>query len=101
MDDTDQPGSYEIVTVLVRKADYAELKRSGAPIPEQVTMALRHYLELIEQTRLVPGPINFEIFEVDVTTFRCGLPRELRDRLRTLGGRLDLHIMEAVRLWLL
>ena len=90
MNDTDQTGSYEIVTVLVRKADYAELKRSGVPIPEQVTMALRHYLNLIEQTKLVPGAINYEMFNDDVTTSRYGLPRELCDRLRSLGGRLDL-----------
>jgi hypothetical protein len=85
----------------MRGADYAELKRSGVPIPGQVTMALRHYLNLTEQSKLAPEPINFEIFSVDVTTLRCGLPRELLDRVRTMGGRLDLHIMEAVRLWLL
>jgi hypothetical protein len=96
LNDTDQTGSYEIVTVLVRKTDYAELKRSGVPAGEQVAMALRHYLTLMEETQLVP-----QIFNGDVTTFRCSLPKELCDRLRSLGGRLDLHVMEAVRIWLL
>ncbi len=101
MNDTNQTGGYEIVTVLVRKADYAELKRSGVPIPEQIALALRHYLNLVEQTKLVPGAINSEMFNCDATTSSFGLPKELCDRLRSLGGRLDLHIMEAVRLWLL
>ena len=96
MNDTDQTSSYEIVNVLVRKTDYEELRKSGVPTAEQITMALRHYLKLMEQARLVP-----EIFNGDVTTFRCGLPKELCDRVRTLGGRFDLHVMEAVRLWLL
>jgi len=101
LNDTNQTGSYEIVTALVRKSDYTELNKSGVPRAEQVTMALRHYLNLIEQAKLVPGAINSEIFNGDVTTFRCALPKEPCDLLRSLGGRLDIHIMEAVRLWLL
>lgn len=100
MSDTDQAGSHEIVTVLVRKADYAELKKSGVPGPNQIVMALWHYLRLIEDTELIPGTNGPEIFNGAVTTLRCALPRELCDRVKSLAGRFDLHIMEAVRLWL-
>ncbi|MGO9566095.1 MAG: hypothetical protein ACLP5H_01000 [Desulfomonilaceae bacterium] len=100
MIDTDQAGSHEIVTVLVRKADYAELKKSGVPGPNQIVMALWHYLRLIEDTELIPGNNGPEIFNGAVTTLRCALPRELCDRVKSLAGRFDLHIMEAVRLWL-
>jgi hypothetical protein len=71
------------------------------PISEQIAMAVRHYLNLVEQTKLIPAAIDSEIFSGDVTTFRCGLPKELCDRVRSLGARVDLHIMEAIRLWLL
>lgn len=100
MIDTDQVGSFEIVTVLVRKADFAELKKSGVPGPDQIVMALWHYFRLIEETELIPGANGPEIFSGAVTTFRCALPRELCDRVKSLAGRFDLHIMEAVRLWL-
>jgi hypothetical protein len=96
----DQNGSFEIVTALVRKADYAELKKSGVPKPDQITLALRHYLSLIEDTKLIPAANGPEIFNGAVTTFRCALPRDLCDRIKSLAGRLDVHIMEAVRLWL-
>lgn len=100
MIDVDQSGSFEIVTALVRKADYAELKKSGVPGPDQIVLALRHYLSLIEETKLIPAANGPEIFNGDVTTFRCALPRDLCDRIKSLAGRFDLHIMEAVRLWL-
>jgi hypothetical protein len=97
----DQSGGFEIVTALVRKADYTELKKSGVPTPDQVVMALWHYLRLIEETKLNPGVNDSGIFDFAVTTFPCALPRELCDRIKSLDGRFDLHIMEAVRLWLL
>ncbi len=100
MNDIDQSGSFEIVTALVRKADYAELNKSGVPRPDQIALALRHYLSLIEDTELVPAANGPEIFSGAVTTFRCALPRELCERIKSLAGRLDVHIMEAVRLWL-
>lgn len=100
MIDTDQSSSFEIVTVLVRKADYAKLKKSGVPGPDQIVMALWHYFRLIEDTQLIAGATGPEIFNGAVTTFRCALPRHLCDRVKSLAGRFDLHIMEAVRLWL-
>ena len=100
MIEADQSSSFEIVTALVRKADYAELKKSGVPRPDQVVMALWHYLRLIEETKLTPGVSDSGIFNFAVTTFPCALPRALCDRVKSLEGRLDLHIMEAVRLWL-
>jgi hypothetical protein len=98
--DVDQSSSFEIVTVLVRKADYAKLKKSGVPGPDQIVMALWHYFRLIEDTQLIAGANGPEIFSDAVTTFRCALPRHLCDRVKSLAGRFDLHIMEAVRLWL-
>ena len=101
MIETNQVESFEIVTVLVRKADYAELKKSGVPWSDQIVMALWHYLRLIEDTKLIPGARGPEILNGTVTTFRCALPRELCERVKNLAGRFDLNIMEAVRLWLL
>jgi hypothetical protein len=98
--DVDQSGSLEIVTALVRKIDYAAMKKSGVPYPDQIAMALWHYLRLIEETKLIPGASGSGTFNGSVTTFRCALPRELCDRVKSLAGRFDLHIMEAVRLWL-
>jgi hypothetical protein len=101
LSDSNQTNSYEIVTVLVRKADYAKLKRSGVPSANQITMALRYYLRLLEDTRLVSGAAGSDLFNGAASTFRCALPRELCGRVRSLGGRFDLHAMEAVRLWLI
>jgi len=98
--DVDQSGSFEIVTVLVRKVDYAELKKSGVPHPDQIALALWHYLRLIEETQLIPGVNDSGIFDFAVTTFPCALPREICNRVKSLDGRFDIHIMEAVRLWL-
>jgi hypothetical protein len=98
--DADQSSSFEIVTVLVRKADYVELKKSGVPGPDQIALALWHYLRLIEETQLITAANGSGTFNGSVTTFRCALPRELCDRVKSLAGRFDLHIMEAVRLWL-
>ncbi|MGB6065794.1 MAG: hypothetical protein WBG50_13395 [Desulfomonilaceae bacterium] len=100
-DKIDKAESFEIVTVLVRKADYLELNKSGVPRPEQIALALWHYLRLIDETKLIPPTNGPEIFNGGLTTFRCALPRELCDRIRALAGRFDRHIMEAVRLWLL
>ena len=100
MIDTEQSGSFEIVTALVRKADYAELKKSGVPGPGQIALALWHYLRLIEDTQLTHVTNGPGTFNGAVTTFRCALPRELCDRVKGLHGRFDLHILEAVRLWL-
>jgi len=98
--DTGHNGSLEIVTALVRKADYTELKKSGVPVPHQVAMALWQYLRLIEETKLIPGAIDSKLLNSSVTTFSCALPRDLCDRIRSFPGRFDLHVLEAVRLWL-
>ena len=100
MIDVDQSSSFEIVTALVRKIDYAAMKKSGVPQPDQIALALWHYLRLIEETKLIPAVNGSGTFNGSVTTFRCALPRELCDRVKSLAGRFDLHIMEAVRLWL-
>ena len=84
----------------MRKIDYAAMKKSGVPHPDQIALALWHYLRLIEETKLIPAVNGSGTFNGSVTTFRCALPRELCDRVKSLAGRFDLHIMEAVRLWL-
>ncbi len=37
----------EIITDLVRVEDYKVLKKDGGPRPDQISLALRHYLQLI------------------------------------------------------
>jgi len=37
----------EIVTVVIRREDYAKLKHAGGPRPDQICMALRHYLKIL------------------------------------------------------
>ncbi len=96
-----QTTAYNLVVVVLRKSDYVTMRRSGVPESHQISLALRYYLHLIAETKLVPGNPNPAIFHEKITTLRCGLPRDLCASLRRLGGRLDLHVMEAVRLWLL
>jgi hypothetical protein len=91
----------EIVTVLTRRVDYDRLVELGGPRPDQISMALRHYLRLMngtlkdQQTGGVRGVTDL------VTTFQCAISKELCNQVRNLGGRLDFHMMEAVRLFLL
>ncbi len=94
-------GGQEIITVLVRVEDYNTLKKEGGPRPDQITLALRHYLQLIKETKWKPEMNAFQNAGGRVKTFRCAIPKALRDEIRDLGGRFDAHTLEAVRLFLL
>jgi hypothetical protein len=91
----------EIITVLVRVEDYKVLKKEGGPRPDQISLALRHYLQLIRETKWKPEMNSFRNAGGRVRTFRCAIPKMLRDEIRDLGGRFDAHTLEAVRLYLL
>lgn len=91
----------EIITVLVRVEDYKVLKKDGGPRPDQISLALRHYLQLIRETKWKPEMNTFRNAGGRVKTFRCAIPKALRDEIRDLGGRFDAHTLEAVRLYLL
>ncbi len=94
-------GGQEIITVLVRVEDYNTLKKEGGPRPDQVFLALRHYLQLLRDGKWKPEMSDFCHAGGRVKTFRCAIPKVLRDEIRYLGGRFDAHTLEAVRLFLL
>ncbi|MBI5248249.1 MAG: hypothetical protein HY912_02030 [Desulfomonile tiedjei] len=94
-------GGQEIVTVLVRLEDYDLLKRDGGPRPDQITLALRHYLKLVKDDKWKPEMTVFCHPGGRVKTFRCAIPKLLGDEIRDLGGRFDAHTLQAVRLFLL
>lgn len=94
-------GGQEIITVLVRLEDYDALKRDGGPRPDQIVLALRHYLKLLRENRWNARMSVFCNAGGRVKTFSCAIPKALRDEIRDLGGRFDAHTLEAVRLYLL
>jgi hypothetical protein len=92
---------HEIVNVLVRQKDYLRLKELGGPRPDQISLALQHYLKVIESREVLPKMDEADRGLGLVTTFRCSISKDIWDELRNLGGRLDSHTVEAVRLFLL
>jgi hypothetical protein len=93
-------GRPEIVTVVIRREDYAKLKHTGGPRPDQICMALRHYLKILVETEWRPAGNGQQGKTQDVTTFQCGVPKDVCDEIRSLPGRFDTHTMEAMRLFL-
>ena len=94
-----QSAKYEIVTVLARREDYAELKKKGGPIGSQIAIAMRHYLKLLQG---VEGSSEMPSSRQDiglVTTFQCGIPKNLCGEMRNLGGRFDFHTIDAIHLF--
>jgi len=91
----------ELVTVVLRKEDYAELKKIGGPRSDQVHMALRHYLSFIGEGRNLPAVDGPRCFRGNVINFQCSLQKDLCEDIRRLGGRFDSHTIEAFRLFLL
>jgi hypothetical protein len=94
-------GQYEMITVLVRQEDYALLKKDGGPRPDQIAMALAHYLTLIQEARWCPEMCSQAVYLGKIMTFKCAVSKRLYEEIRALGGRLDHHTIEAVRLFLL
>jgi hypothetical protein len=97
----DRNGQYEMITVLVRQEDYALLKKDGGPRSDQIAMALGHYLSLIKEARWRPEMSSQAAYLGKIMTFKCAVSKRLYEEIRALGGRLDHHTMEAVRLFLL
>ena len=90
---------YEIVTVLARREDYAELKKKGDSIGNQIAVAMRHYLKRMEGVNATSGTPGLRQDMGLVTTFQCGIPKNLCGEMRNLGGRFDFHTIDAIHLF--
>lgn len=90
-----------IINVLMRQEDFEGLKTRGGPQPYQISMALRHYLKLIAETKWRPEMSDTMDRARRFRTFQCAVPKDLWDDIRNLGGRVDSHTVEAIRLFLL
>ncbi len=90
----------EIVTVVMRMEDYLKLKETGGPRPDQIHMALSHYLETINKAGWRPEYRSSSRLYENVTTYKCTLLKSLCEDVRNLKGRFDDHTIEAVRLFL-
>lgn len=93
-------GKYELVTVFLRRGDLIKLQKLGGPRPDQIAMAMWHYLREKERSNWeLPVRAQREVL-VDVTSLNCAVPKELVVRIRSLGGLWHLHTMEALQLLL-
>jgi len=92
---------YVVINVLMRQEDFEILKKRGGPQPYQISMALRHYLKLIAETKWRSEMSNTANRVGIFTTFQCTVSKNLWEDIRNLGGRVDSHTVEAVRLFLL
>jgi hypothetical protein len=101
--DQDQIQTYRhvVITVLMRREDYESFKKQGGPRSDQISMALRHYLKLIAETKWRPEMSDTANRTRRFTTFQCTVSKDLWDDIRNLRGRVDSHTVEAIRLWLL
>jgi hypothetical protein len=91
---------YEIINALMRRQDYESLKKRGGPQPYQISMALRHYLKLIAETKWRSEMSDAVDRALRFATFQCTVSKDLWDDIRNLGGRVDSHTVEAIRLFL-
>lgn len=91
----------ELVSVAVTTEDYEKLKATGGPHPDQISTALRYYLDIVckTDTHLTAGNPGWN--RGPVTTFLCALPKSLLDDVRNLAGRFDSHTIEAVKWYVL
>ncbi|MGO9122503.1 MAG: hypothetical protein ACLQPD_33420 [Desulfomonilaceae bacterium] len=92
---------YEIINVLMRREDYESLEKQRGPRPDQISMALRHYLKLIAETKWRPEMSDQANRARRFATFHCTVSKDLWDDIRNLEGRVDSHTVEAIRLFLL
>ena len=90
----------EIVTITVAQADYAALKAAGGPDPDDLTMALNYYVDLLRDTDWRPQDISFGWSRGPVVHFLTAIPKSVADEIRNLPGRFDGHTIEAVRMFL-
>jgi hypothetical protein len=98
---TDGKTVHELVTVTMRYTDYESLRKRGLAMNEQVSFALTNYLRLLRDGELPSKPLYVVPLGRDLRSIRCALPKRLCDQIRALGGRFDLHALEAIRLCLL
>jgi hypothetical protein len=96
-----QTNKHVVITVLMRREDFESLGKRGGPRPDQISMALRHYLKLISDKKWRPEMSDTANTARRFTTFQCAVSKDLWDEIRNLGGRVDAHTVEAVRLFLL
>lgn len=92
---------YEIINVLMRRQDYESLRKLGGPRADQISMAFRHYLKLIAETKWLPEMSNTAYGASRLATYQCPVSKDLWREIRNLGGRVDSHTVEAIRLFLL
>ena len=92
---------HEIINVLMRREDYESLKKQGGPRPDQISMALRNYLKLITEAKWCPEMSDAANRAGRFATFQCTVSKDLWEDIRNLGGRVDSHTVEAIRLFLL
>jgi predicted ArsR family transcriptional regulator len=92
---------HEIINVLMRRQDYESLRKLGGPRPDQISMAFRHYLKLIAETKWRPEMNNAAHGAMRLATYQCPVSKDLWKEIRNLGGRVDYHTIEAIRLFLL
>ncbi len=90
-----------VVTVLMRRKEFERLKKRGGPRPDQISMALRHYLKLVAETKWHPEMSDAATKTWSFATFQCAISKDLWNDIRKLGGRPDSHTVEAIRLFLL
>ena len=93
--------SYELVTVIMRQADYDQLNGRKIPMDVQISLALRHYLQLIQEGRWPAVNVNFTLLDGKWQSVRCAISKQLCRQVKGLTGRFDLHTLHAVRLYLL
>ena len=97
--DKARSAQYEIVTVLALRDDYAKLKKKGGPLGSQIAMAMRHYLNKMPGIKAGSEMPSSQQNMAPVTTFQCGVPKNLCGDMRNLGGRFDFHTIDAIHLF--
>ena len=90
----------ELVTVAVTQADYAALKATGGPHSDDITTALKNYVDLVEETGWHSEDIGSGWDRGPVVHFLTAIPKDLAEQIRNLPGRFDGHTIEAVRIFL-
>jgi len=93
--------SYELVTVMMRQIDYFQLTNRGLPMDVQISLALQHYLRLIQEGRWLSDSAALNPPPGKWKSVHCAIDKQLCDQVRGLRGRFDLHALQAVRLYLL
>ncbi|AFM23095.1 hypothetical protein [Desulfomonile tiedjei] len=91
---------HEIVTVVMRVGEYRKLKQLGGPRPDQIHMALHHYLGIVRELGWQSNIKSMARMYENVTSYQCRLRKSICDEIRHLKGRFDDHTIEALRLYL-